>query len=92
MAFTYLALTETNREKEWARQLTDRWAAECEQSLTFQHSTVRLGLSGALWLFSIAIFLIIGLKGGWRYAWIVFIFACGVEALLSVAFAARVKK
>ncbi|MGE5508021.1 MAG: hypothetical protein ACM3RP_06025 [Chitinophagales bacterium] len=54
-----------------------------------QFMMIRGGISGALWLFSIAIFLLVGLRGGWRYSWVVFIFACGIEALIEAVLAFR---
>ncbi len=92
VALTYLALSEKSRQKEWVRKWAEKWAAEWEQTFTSQHGVLRRGLSGALWLFSIAVFLIMALNGGGRYAWIVFIFAIGIEVLMSAVFAARGRK
>jgi len=88
VAFIYLGLTEKSRLK-----LEDeRVRAWIEQTVSYQYtreSKMRMGLSGALWLFSIGIFLLVGLNGGWKYSWIVFVFAVGMEALLSAFFAHR---
>lgn len=42
-------------------------------------------LSSALWIFAFALFFIIGFSAGWKYSWLVFIFALAIQ-LLVVAF------
>lgn len=95
LAFIYLGLTEKSRMKldqEWAREWMEKWSSELKHHYhSPRYGMVRGGISGALWLFSIAIFLLVGLNGGWKYSWIVFIFACGIEALMEAIFAHRRK-
>lgn len=92
VAFIYLGLTEKSRRKVdevWAREWMEKWTAEWTNNYNARNTMVRGGISGAIWLFSIAIFLLVGLNGGWKYSWIVFIFACGLEALIEAIFAYR---
>lgn len=93
--FIYLGLTEKSRRKiddEWAKEWMEKWTAEWKHHHTGHYGMIRGGISGALWLFSTAIFLLIGLNGGWKYSWVVFIFAAGVEALIEAIFAYRSKR
>jgi hypothetical protein len=45
-----------------------------------------------LWIFSFAAFLVLGFTIGWRYSWIVFIFAVGFEVLIEGYFMAKKKR
>lgn len=90
--YIYLGLTEKSRMKgneQWAKEWMEKWTTEWQYNYNSQHSMVRGGISGALWLFSTAIFFLVGLNGGWRYSWIVFIFAAGIEALMEAIFASK---
>ncbi len=95
VAFIYLGLTEKSRlkvDQEWTREWMEKWTEEWKHNFHNENHMVRGGVSGALWIFSVAIFLIIGFSGGWKYAWIVFVFATGIEALLSAVFAHKYRK
>jgi hypothetical protein len=75
--FIYLGLTEKDRRKqdeEWTKYIADYHNPE--------YQMIRGSISGALWIFAFAIFLILGFTIGWKYAWIVFIFATGIEVLM----------
>lgn len=85
--FIYLGLTEKNRLKmgpEWKNQWVQYYTNP-------QTSMVRGNISGALWIFSIAIFFIIGFGWSWKYSWIVFIVAVGFEILIEAYFASKRK-
>ena len=91
VVFIYLGLTEKSRRKacfgidsEWQKQWIEYYSNP-------QSMMVRGSMSGALWIFTIAAFFIIGLTLGWKYSWIVFIVAVGVEVLFEALFAAKRK-
>lgn len=82
ICYIYLGLTEKSRVKmdsEWRKQ----WVSYYSNP---QSMMLRGNISGALWIFSIAIFFIIGLTLGWKYSWIVFIVAIGFEVLIEAFF------
>ncbi|KMY55250.1 hypothetical protein AC623_16025 [Bacillus sp. FJAT-27231] len=77
--YVFLGLTEKDRGKqdqEWMRYTTKYYNPE--------YQMVRGSISGALWIFAFAIFLILGFAVSWKYAWIVFIFATGIEVLIGI--------
>ncbi|HWI54480.1 MAG TPA: permease prefix domain 1-containing protein [Desulfobacteria bacterium] len=81
----YLGLTEKSRTKmdaAWQQQWVNYYSNP-------QQLMVRGNVSGALWIFSLAAFILIGLTLGWRYSWIVFIVAAGCEVLIEAYFAAK---
>lgn len=87
IVFIYLGLTEKSRRKmdsEWEKQWINYYSNP-------QTATVRGGISGALWIFSIAAFFFIGFTWSWKYSWIVFIVAVGCEPLIEAYFASRGK-
>jgi hypothetical protein len=84
----YLGLTEKSRKKmdeAWLQQ----WVSYYSNP---QYMMVRGSLSGALWIFSFAAFVLIGLTFGWKYSWIVFMVAIGCEVLIEAYFAATKRK
>lgn len=86
--FIYLGLTEKSRRKmdtEWVEQ----WVSHYSDPQT---AIVRGGISGALWIFTIASFFFIGFNWGWKYSWIVFVFAIGCEPLIEAYFASKRKR
>lgn len=94
VAFIYLGLTEKSRMKMdnvLVREWMEKWSTEWQQYSNPHYSPVRGGISGALWLFSIAIFILLILTGYWKFSWIVFIFACGIEALIEAVFAHKLR-
>ena len=81
----FLALTEKNRLKPWARE---RYADEIrrrQELFPGPGAETRFGLfSAAIWIFAAALFFIIGLETGFRLSWTVFVLAGGLECLLFV--------
>ncbi|MFZ7101748.1 MAG: hypothetical protein ACOWWO_03695 [Peptococcaceae bacterium] len=87
IVFVYLGLTEKSRSKmdtHWQKQWIEYYSNP-------RSMMVRGNISGALWILTFASFLLLGFTWGWRYAWIVFIFAAGFEVLIEAVFAARKK-
>ena len=78
----FLCLTEKNRLKPWAaahyRELhkaSELWGNPAE--------SVRFGLfSGAIWIFAAGLFAALGIAIGFRYSWLVFVFAIAVQLLV----------
>ena len=86
--FIYLGLTEKSRGKmdaAWQKQWVENYSNP-------QTMMLRGNISGALWIFSFAAFFLIGLTIGWKFSWIVFIFAVGFEVLIEAYFSANGKR
>jgi hypothetical protein len=79
----FMALTEKNRLKPWARK---RYAGEIQRSREIfanPAAEARFGLiSGAIWIFAVALFFIAGFGFSFLYSWIVFILAAGMQCLI----------
>jgi MFS family permease len=85
-AFIYLLVTEQKRQKPWLKALVDR---DTEKSMTLQHNMVdpvkaaKFGVaSGGLWIFAIAVFLVIGFMFSWQYSWLVFPFTLAIQVFM----------
>jgi hypothetical protein len=81
----YLGLTEKSRRKmneEWQKYWVDYYKDP-------RSTMLRGSLSGALWIFTVAIFLTLGFLIGFKYSWVIFIFAIGVEILIESYFAKK---
>lgn len=88
IAFLYLGLTEKKRRKMgpvWEKQ----WIEYYSNPQTW---AVRGAISGALWVFSIAVFFLVAFTWGWKYSWIVFVVAVGLEVLMDAFFTVKKKK
>lgn len=89
VCFIYLGLTEKSRAK---RPLDSAWQQQWVQYYSNPQAVMLRGnMSGALWIFSIAAFFIVGLTWGWKFSWIVFIVAVGCEVLFEAFFTAQRK-
>lgn len=87
--FIFLGLTETDRTKPnmWSDYYKKLYTGDDESAVRKQ--MVYGNISGALWIFAIGFFLVIGFFGGWKYSWLVFIFAVGLQVLLEAYFAGK---
>jgi hypothetical protein len=83
----FLCLTEKNRLKPWAfqyaanleRQITDRAHKSLEQWQNPAYGE-QFGLfSGAIWIFAAGLFIALGFAIGFKYSWLVFVFATAVQ-------------
>ncbi|MDR1788403.1 MAG: permease prefix domain 1-containing protein [Treponema sp.] len=72
----FLALTEKDRRKPWARR-----AAEQElQVFSDPITAARFGMfSGAIWIGAAAVFIVAGFLAGFAYSWVAFLFAIAVQ-------------
>lgn len=83
--FIYLGLTESSR-----RKMGTQWQREWVNYYSDPHTAmVRGSISGALWIFSVAMFFFIGFAWSWKYSWIVFVIAVGCEPLIEAYFASK---
>jgi sulfur transfer complex TusBCD TusB component (DsrH family) len=88
IAFLYLGLTEKKR-----RKMGHDWENEWVQYYSNPQTMMVYGsISGALWIFAIAAFFVLGFAWSWKYSWIVFVLAIGIEGILWAIFAAKGKK
>lgn len=86
----FLVLTERDRNKPWVREEEQIWAEYYGKKYGEPRRMEQRGLlSGALWIVTVAIFMILGFTIGFKYAWIVFLFALAGELLIE--YQARVK-
>jgi fatty acid desaturase len=81
--------TEPKRLKPWLKALVDH---EIESSMKHHLDRVdpvksaRFGvMSGALWLFAIALCITIGVFLGWQFSWLPPVFALPVQVLMTVS-------
>ncbi|GMO21295.1 MAG: hypothetical protein Pg6A_08290 [Termitinemataceae bacterium] len=91
----YLALTEKDRRKPWLREYVTEVSRRYVQRYTHNYGfdfdnlqdASRFGIfSGALWIFSIGVFLVLGFSSiGFKYAWIVFVFTIALQLLIQAA-------
>jgi hypothetical protein len=79
----FLVLTEKDRLKPWAKNLHNK-AVEGEMAIWNDPAKAsRFGMfSGAIWLFAIGIFIVLGFIIGFKFSWPVFIFATAFQLLV----------
>jgi hypothetical protein len=76
----FLALTEKNRLKPWMRdRVMENWKKEYEQARTGPAAARFALFSGAIWIGAAGCFLLFGFLAGFKYSWIVFIFAVALQ-------------
>ena len=76
----FLVLTEKDRLKPWAKDFHQK-TVERELAMWFDPETAgRFGMfSGAIWIFAAGLFVLLGFLIGFRYSWLVFIFATAFQ-------------
>jgi membrane-associated HD superfamily phosphohydrolase len=79
----FLILTEKDRLKPWAKEFHTK-AVEREMEMWQDPATAaRFGLfSGAIWIFAVGIFILLGFIIGFKFSWLVFIFAVAIQLLV----------
>jgi hypothetical protein len=86
----FLLLTEPKRQKPWLKAMIEQGI---ENTFAFNHEfshdminpmkAIRFGImSGGLWVFSIAIFLTLGMLWAWEYAWLIFPFTLAIQVFM----------
>lgn len=79
----YLVLTEKSRRKPWVEEGINRWLEQQTQDVVDpRRREQRRLVSGALWLLTAALFVTLGFIFGFRYSWVVFLFAMAGEMLI----------
>jgi uncharacterized membrane protein YbhN (UPF0104 family) len=79
----FLILTEKDRQKPWAAEQRAREMKQSQFMYSDPVAAIRFGLySGAIWIFAIALFILLGMLIGFRFSWLVFLFAIGTELLI----------
>jgi MFS family permease len=79
----FLGLTEKSRLKPWAKDLYDNAVKREMEKWSDPAAAGRFGLfSGAVWIFTLGIFLLLGFLIGFKYSWLVFIFAIAIQLLI----------
>lgn len=79
----FLILTEKNRLKPWAKSFHN-YGTKLEIAMRNDPvMTNRFGLfSGAIWIFAIGLFFLLGYLIGFKFSWLVFIFAVAVQLMV----------
>jgi hypothetical protein len=79
----FLVLTEKDRLKPWAKDFHTK-AVEREMAMWQDPATAtRFGMfSGAIWIFAIGLFILLGFLIGFKFSWLVFIFAVAFQLLM----------
>jgi hypothetical protein len=76
----FLILTERDTRKPWVRALYEKEAQANREFLSDPVTAARFGMiSGALWIFAAGLFLLLGFLAGFRFSWLVFVFAVAVQ-------------
>jgi hypothetical protein len=80
---TFLVLTEKDRLKPWAKNFREKTVAR-EMAMWNDPAVVtRFGLfSGAIWMFAVGLFVLLGFLIGFKFSWLIFIFATAFQLLV----------
>lgn len=79
----FLVLTEKNLLKPWAKERLDKEIQKQMVIFEDQETAGRFGMiSGAIWIFALGLFVLLGFLLGFRFSWIVFIFAVAGQLLV----------
>jgi hypothetical protein len=86
----FLVLTEKDRLKPWAKEFHKK-AVEREMALWQDPATAtRFGLlSGAIWIFAAGLFVLLGFLIGFKFSWLVFVFAVAFQLIIQVLMSKR---
>jgi hypothetical protein len=79
----FLVLTEKDRLKPWAKNFHNKTV---EGEMTLWNDPVKAGrfgmFCGAIWLFAIGIFFVLGFLIGFKFSWTIFIFATAIQLVV----------
>jgi hypothetical protein len=79
----FLILTEKNRQKPWAKNLHNKAMKEGMEMWNDPVTASRFGMfSGAIWIFAIGLFIMLGFLIGFKYSWLVFVFAVAFQLMI----------
>jgi hypothetical protein len=76
----FLILTEKDTRKPWARDRHEKEARASMEMFRDPVAAARFGMvSGAVWIFALGLFLLLGFLAGFHLSWLVFVFAVAVQ-------------
>jgi hypothetical protein len=79
----FLALTEKDRLKPWAKDFRDKAVKREMEMWSDPAAAARFGMfSGAIWIFAAGIFVLLGFLIGFKFSWLVFVFATAFQLLV----------
>ncbi|GHV96199.1 hypothetical protein AGMMS50293_25190 [Spirochaetia bacterium] len=79
----FLVLTEKDRLKPWAKEFR-AGVAKREMAMWNDPATAtRFGMfSGAIWIFAVGLFILLGFALSFKFSWLVFVFAVAIQLLV----------
>jgi hypothetical protein len=79
----FLVLTEKDRLKPWAKDFRDKAVAREIALWNDPATAARFGMfSGAIWIFATGLFILLGFLIGFKFSWLVFIFAVAFQLVI----------
>jgi MFS family permease len=79
----FLILTEKDRRKPWAKSFTEKTIQQEMAMWTDPATASRFGMfSGAIWILAAGLFVLLGFLISFKYSWLVFILAVGIQLLM----------
>jgi hypothetical protein len=79
----FLVLRETDRSKPWVRSRREAIIKQEMEAFNNPDAARKFGLvSGAIWIFALALFFVATFSAGLLYSWTVFLFAAGAELVV----------
>ncbi|MDR3192384.1 MAG: permease prefix domain 1-containing protein [Treponema sp.] len=76
----FFILTEGDTRKPWARAQSEKEARVNMAVFSDPVTAARFGmLSGALWIFAVGLFILLGFLSGFQFSWLVFVFAMAAQ-------------
>ena len=79
----YLCLTEKDRLKPWAKDFRNKAVAREMALWNDPAVAMRFGMfSGAIWIFAVGLFLLLGFIISFKFSWLVFIFAVAFQLVI----------
>ena len=79
----FLGLTEKDRLKPWAKDFRDKAVKREMEMWSDPAAAARFGMfSGAIWVFAAGVFILLGFLIGFKFSWLVFIFATAFQLVV----------
>ena len=79
----FLGLTEKDRLKPWAKDFRDKAVKREMEMWSDPAAAARFGMfSGAIWVFAAGVFILLGFLIGFKFSWLIFIFATAFQLLV----------
>lgn len=76
----FLILTEKDCRKPWVKAQSEKEAQASREMWNDPVTAARFGMaSGAIWIFAVGLFILLGFLLGFHFSWLVFIFAVAVQ-------------